>query len=75
MQPDRYDRQIPELLQGWANSNQELPTARAVARSACAGCAHRGVRLICGYRALRSDARKLGLSLMALIHIRWTATP
>lgn len=71
MQLDRYDRQILDLLQQDGRiSNQELADRIALSPSACL----RRLRaleesgLIRGYRALL-DARKLGLSLMALIHI------
>lgn len=71
MQIDRYDRQILEVLQQDARvSNQELAERISLSPSSCL----RRVRaleeagLITGYRALL-DARKLGLSLMALIHI------
>ena len=71
MQLDRYDRQILEILQQDGRiSNQELADRISLSPSSCL----RRVRtleesgLITGYRALL-DARKLGLSLMALIHI------
>ena len=71
MQLDRYDRQILELLQQDGRiSNQDLADRIALSPSACL----RRLRaleesgLIRGYRALL-DARKLGLSLMALIGI------
>ena len=71
VQLDRYDRHILALLQQDGRiSNQELAERVALSPSACL----RRVRaleesgLITGYRALL-DARKLGLSLMALIHI------
>ena len=71
MQLDRYDRQILDLLQQDGRiSNQDLADRIALSPSACL----RRLRaleesgLIRGYRALL-DARKLGLSLMALIHI------
>jgi Lrp/AsnC family leucine-responsive transcriptional regulator len=68
---DRYDRQILEVLQvdGRIN-NQDLADRIGLSPSPCL----RRVRaleeagLIVGYRAL-VDARKLGLTLMALIHI------
>lgn len=68
---DRYDRQILEILQtdGRIN-NQDLADRIGLSPSPCL----RRVRaleesgLIVGYRALL-DARKLGLSLMALVHI------
>ncbi len=71
MQLDRYDRQILDVLQQDGRiSNQELAERIALSPSSCL----RRLRaleesgLIRGYRALL-DARKLGLSLMALIHI------
>ncbi|WP_174202352.1 Lrp/AsnC family transcriptional regulator [Pseudothauera hydrothermalis] len=71
MQLDRYDRQILELLQQDGRiSNQDLAERVALSPSSCL----RRVRaleesgLITGYRALL-DAKKLGLTLMALIHI------
>jgi Lrp/AsnC family leucine-responsive transcriptional regulator len=71
LQLDRYDRQILELLQQDGRiSNQDLAERVALSPSSCL----RRVRaleesgLITGYRALL-DAKKLGLSLMALIHI------
>ena len=71
MNIDRYDRQILELLQqdGRIN-NQDLADRIGLSPSPCL----RRVRaleesgLIVGYRAVL-DAKKLGLSLMALIHI------
>lgn len=68
---DRYDRHILEVLQqdGRIN-NQDLVDRIGLSPSPCL----RRVRtleeagLITGYRALL-DARKLGLSLMALVHI------
>lgn len=68
---DRYDRHILEILQqdGRIN-NQDLADRIGLSPSPCL----RRVRtleeseLIVGYRALL-DARKLGLSLMALVHI------
>ena len=68
---DRYDRQILEILQtdGRIN-NQDLADRIGLSPSPCL----RRVRaleesgLIVGYRA-RLDARKLGLTLMALVHI------
>lgn len=71
LQLDRYDRQILELLQQDGRiSNQDLAERVALSPSSCL----RRVRaleesgLITGYRALL-DAKKLGLTLMALIHI------
>jgi Lrp/AsnC family transcriptional regulator, leucine-responsive regulatory protein len=71
MDLDRYDRQILEILQhdGRIN-NQDLADRIGLSPSPCL----RRVRaleesgLITGYRALL-DAKKLGLSLMALVHI------
>jgi len=68
---DRFDRQILEILQtdGRIN-NQDLADRIGLSPSPCL----RRVRaleesgLILGYRALL-DARKLGLTLMALVHI------
>lgn len=71
MELDRYDRHILEVLQKDGRiSNQELADRIGLSPSPCL----RRVRaleesgLISGYRALL-DAKKLGLSLMALIHI------
>lgn len=71
MKLDRYDRRILELLQREGRlSNQELAERIGLSPSPCL----RRVRsleesgLISGYRALL-DAKKLGLSLMALIQI------
>jgi Lrp/AsnC family leucine-responsive transcriptional regulator len=71
MRLDRYDRRILELLQENGQlSNQELADRIGLSPSPCL----RRVRaleesgLITGYRAL-VDAKKLGLSLMALVHI------
>ena len=71
MELDRYDRHILEALQQDGRlSNQELADRIGLSPSPCL----RRVRaleesgLVIGYRALL-DARKLGLSLMALIHI------
>ena len=71
MELDRYDRQILETLQGDGRiSNQDLADRIGLSPSPCL----RRVRtleeagLITGYRALL-DAKKLGLSLMALIGI------
>jgi Lrp/AsnC family leucine-responsive transcriptional regulator len=68
---DRYDRQILEILQSDGRiNNQDLADRIGLSPSPCL----RRVRaleesgLIVGYRALL-DARKLGLSLMALVHI------
>jgi Lrp/AsnC family transcriptional regulator, leucine-responsive regulatory protein len=71
MEIDRYDRQILALLQQEGRiSNQDLADRIGLSPSPCL----RRVRaleesgLITGYRALL-DAKKLGLSLMALIGI------
>lgn len=71
MELDRYDRQILEVLQQDGRiSNQDLADRIGLSPSPCL----RRVRaleesgLITGYRALL-DAKALGLSLMALIHI------
>jgi Lrp/AsnC family transcriptional regulator, leucine-responsive regulatory protein len=68
---DRYDRRILEVLQEDGRlSNQELADRIGLSPSPCL----RRVRaleekgFIAGYRAM-VDARKLGLSLMALVHI------
>jgi Lrp/AsnC family leucine-responsive transcriptional regulator len=71
MELDRYDRQILRQLQEDGRlSNQELADRIGLSPSPCL----RRVRaleeagVIAGYRAL-VDAKALGLSLMALIHI------
>ena len=71
MELDRYDRHILEVLQADGRlSNQELADRIGLSPSPCL----RRVRtleesgLITGYRAL-VDAKKLGMSLMALLHI------
>ncbi len=71
MEIDRYDRQILRLLQEDGRmSNQDLADRIGLSPSPCL----RRVRaleeagILAGYRAL-VDARALGLSLMALIHI------
>ena len=71
MEIDRYDRQILQLLQEDGRiSNQDLADRIGLSPSPCL----RRVRaleeagLITGYRA-QLDAKKLGLSLMALIGI------
>lgn len=71
MNIDRYDRQILDILQQDGRiSNQDLADRIGLSPSPCL----RRVRaleeagLVLGYRALL-DAKKLGLSLMALIHI------
>jgi Lrp/AsnC family transcriptional regulator, leucine-responsive regulatory protein len=68
---DRYDKRILEVLQEEGRiSNQELADRIGLSQSPCL----RRVRaleesgLITGYRAL-VDAKKLGLNLLALIHI------
>ena len=68
---DRFDRRILEVLQVEGRiSNQELADRIGLSQSPCL----RRVRaleesgLISGYRAL-VDAKKLGLNLLALIHI------
>ena len=71
MQLDRYDRQILEVLQREGRiSNQELADRVSLSPSSCLRRlrALEEAGLITGYRAVL-DARKLGLSLMALIHI------
>ncbi len=71
MELDRFDRQILQVLQTDGRiSNQELADRVGLSPSPCL----RRVRaleesgLISGYRALL-DAKALGLTLMALIHI------
>jgi len=71
MELDRYDQRILEVLQQEGRiSNQELAERIGLSPSPCL----RRVRaleesgLVTGYRALL-DAKKLGYSLMALIHI------
>ncbi|MBI1891901.1 MAG: Lrp/AsnC family transcriptional regulator [Burkholderiales bacterium] len=71
MQLDRYDRQLLEVLQKDGRiSNQDLADRIGLSPSSCL----RRLRtleesgLIVGYRALL-NAKVLGLSLMALIHI------
>jgi Lrp/AsnC family transcriptional regulator, leucine-responsive regulatory protein len=71
MKLDRYDQQILEILQAEGRiANQDLADRIGLSPSPCL----RRVRtleesgLITGYRALL-DAKKLGLSLMALVHI------
>jgi len=68
---DRYDRNILQILQEEGRiSNQDLAERIGLSQSPCL----RRVRaleesgLIIGYRAL-VDAKKLGLTLLALIHI------
>jgi Lrp/AsnC family leucine-responsive transcriptional regulator len=71
MHLDRYDKQILEILQTDGRiANQDLADRIGLSPSPCL----RRVRaleesgLILGYRALL-DARKLGLTLIALVHI------
>jgi Lrp/AsnC family leucine-responsive transcriptional regulator len=71
MKLDRYDKKILEILQAEGRiHNQDLADRIGLSASPCL----RRVRaleesgLILGYRAML-DARKLGLILMALIHI------
>jgi Lrp/AsnC family transcriptional regulator, leucine-responsive regulatory protein len=71
MKLDRYDQQILEILQTDGRiANQDLADRIGLSPSPCL----RRVRaleesgLIVGYRALL-DAKKLGLSLIALVHI------
>ena len=71
MKLDRYDRNILQILQEEGRiSNQDLAERIGLSQSPCL----RRVRaleesgLIIGYRAL-VDAKKLGLTLLALIHI------
>jgi len=71
MQLDRYDRKILEILQQDGRiSNQDLSERIGLSQSPCL----RRVRaleesgLITGYRAI-VDARKLGLTLLAVIQI------
>jgi Lrp/AsnC family leucine-responsive transcriptional regulator len=71
MNLDRYDRRILELLQANGQlTNQDLADQIGLSPSPCL----RRVRaledsgFITGYRALL-DARKLGLTLVALVHI------
>lgn len=71
MELDRYDRRILEELQRDGRiSNQELADRIGLSPSPCLRRvrALEEVGLITGYRAML-DANKLGLSLMALIHI------
>ncbi len=71
MKIDRYDRHILQVLQREGRiSNQELAERIGLSQSPCL----RRVRaleesgLITGYRAM-VDAKRLGLNLLALIHI------
>lgn len=71
MQLDRYDRQLLDVLQQDGRiSNQDLADRIALSPSSCLRRlrALEEAGLILGYRALL-DAKKLGLALMALIHI------
>ena len=71
MELDRYDRQILETLQRDGRiSNQDLADRIGLSPSPCLRRVRtlEEVGLITGYRALL-DAKKLGLSLMALIGI------
>jgi Lrp/AsnC family leucine-responsive transcriptional regulator len=71
MELDRYDRQILEILQHDGRiSNQDLADRIGLSPSPCLRRVRtlEEVGLITGYRALL-DAKKLGLSLMALIGI------
>ncbi|MDX9698788.1 MAG: Lrp/AsnC family transcriptional regulator [Rhodocyclaceae bacterium] len=71
MQLDRFDRELLEVLQREGRiSNQELAERISLSPSACLRRlrALEEAGLIVAYRAVL-DARKLGLSLMALIHI------
>jgi Lrp/AsnC family leucine-responsive transcriptional regulator len=71
MKLDRFDRLILEVLQEDGRiSNQELAERIGLSPSPCLRRlrALEASGLIAGYRALL-DARKLGLSLMALVHI------
>lgn len=71
MQLDRYDKQILQILQNEGRiSNQELADRIGLSPSPCLRRvrALEDVGLIAGYRAML-DAKALGLTLMALIHI------
>ncbi|GIX31718.1 MAG: AsnC family transcriptional regulator [Porticoccaceae bacterium] len=71
MDLDRYDRRILEILQREGRlTNQELAERIGLSPSPCLRRlrALEEAGVITGYRA-QVDARKLGLSLMALIHI------
>jgi Lrp/AsnC family leucine-responsive transcriptional regulator len=68
---DRYDRRMLEVLQAHGRiSNQELADRIGLSPSPCLRRlrALEDAGLIRGYRAV-VDPRKLGLSLMAIIHI------
>ena len=71
MKLNNYDRQILRILQQEGRiSNQELAERIGLSASPCLRRLHtlEESGLVTGYRAI-VDARKLGLSLMALIHI------
>ena len=71
MELDRYDRQILSILQQEGRiTNQELADRIGLSASPCLRRVQAIEKsgLITGYRALL-DAKALGLSLMALIHI------
>lgn len=71
MQLDRYDRAMLEVLQQDGRiSNQDLADRISLSPSSCLRRlrALEEAGLVLGYRALL-DARKLGLTLMALLHI------
>lgn len=71
MNLDRYDRHILNLLQQEGRlSNQELADRIGLSPSPCLRRvkALEEAGIIAGYRAM-VDAKKLGLTLMALIHI------
>ncbi len=71
MNLDNYDRQMLRILQQEGRiSNQELAERIGLSASPCLRRLHtlEESGLVTGYRAM-VDARKLGLSLMALIHI------
>lgn len=71
MQLDRYDRHILEVLQQDGRiSNQDLAERIGLSPSPCLRRvrALEEVGIVAGYRAVL-DAKALGLSLMALIHI------
>ena len=71
MKLDNYDRQMLRILQQEGRiSNQELAERIGLSPSPCLRRLHalEESGLVTGYRAM-IDAKKLGLSLMALIHI------
>lgn len=71
MELDRYDRQILQILQSEGRiSNQDLADRIGLSPSPCLRRVQALEKsgLITGYRAL-VDAKALGLTLMALIHI------